>query len=123
MEESEKQRKLRILAFKSLTLSRTCEGPPEYSGRGGRQLYTHHLVFDADFLDVVVGHPMTVYRDAMALGLLLYQSNPAEVLKPAKLSTLHTRLAPADWARRADLLGLPPLQPLCDRLVAGKPVC
>src|SRR5208337_2441493 len=25
-------------------LSRTCEGPPEYSGRGGRQLYTHIMI-------------------------------------------------------------------------------
>src|SRR4051794_20339794 len=31
-------------------LARSCEGPPEYSGRGGRQLYTHTLVLDEEAL-------------------------------------------------------------------------
>ena len=36
-------------------LSRSCEGPPEYSGRGGRQLYTHILIIDSKNLEAVAG--------------------------------------------------------------------
>src|SRR5262245_2516480 len=54
-------------------LSRTCSGPPEYSGRGGRQLYTHFLIVDDAGLQAVGFQPFSLYRDAMALGYLLYQ--------------------------------------------------
>src|SRR5262249_47040117 len=48
-------------------LSRTCEGPPEYSGRGGRQLYTHALILEKAKLQQACYQPFALYRDALAL--------------------------------------------------------
>ncbi len=103
-------------------LSRTCEGPPEYSGRGGRQLYTHSLIIEDAALESVGYHPFLIYRDAMALGYLVYQQNPKEVLEPVRLSRLHPRHDLEYWAARARQLD--PVNPrlLLDRLVAGQPV-
>src|SRR5271166_2867553 len=63
-------------------LSRSCDGPPEYSGRGGRQLYTHILIINAEYLEADAGQPFVIYRNALALGHLFYQINPAELLEP-----------------------------------------
>jgi hypothetical protein len=103
-------------------LSRACEGPPEYSGRGGRQLYTHILVLEDRALEAVVGQPFTLYHHALALGYLFYQANPAERLEPVKLPGFHVRRDPRAWLARSVELGLPPLEPLRDRLLAGRPV-
>ena len=54
-------------------LSRTCEGPLEFSGRGGRQLYTHVLLLDADALRSVASGPIAIYRDALALGRFVFR--------------------------------------------------
>ena len=72
-------------------LSRSCEGPPEYSGRGGRQLYTHILIIDSKNLEAVAGQPFVIYRNALALGHLCYQINPAELLEPIELPGFHPR--------------------------------
>jgi hypothetical protein len=72
-------------------LSRTCAGPPEYSGRGGQQLYTHFLIVDDAVLQAAGFQPFFLYRDAMALGYLLYQPDPSELLEPVPLSKLHRR--------------------------------
>src|SRR6516162_7614458 len=53
-------------------VSRTCEGLPEYSGRGARQLYTHALIFSAAQLENSFFQPMRLYRSALALGLMRY---------------------------------------------------
>ena len=103
-------------------LSRSCEGPPEYSGRGGRQLYTHILIIDSKNLEAVGGQPFVIYHNALALGHLFYQINPAELLEPIELPGFHAALDPAAWLDRARKLGLPPLEPLRDRLLAGRPV-
>jgi hypothetical protein len=103
-------------------LSRTCEGPPEYSGRGGRQLYTHILIVDEPALAAVGFQPFTLYRDALALGYFFYQSNPEEWLKPAPLSRFHPRREADAWIARAHELGLPPLEPIRERLLAGRAV-
>ena len=104
-------------------LSRSREGPPEYSGRGGRQLYTHILIIDSKNLEAVAGQPFVIYHNALALGQLFYQINPAELLEPIELPGFHPALDPAAWLDRARKLGLPPLEPLRDRLLAGRPVC
>ena len=70
-------------------LSRSCEGPPEYSGRGGRQLYTHILIIDSKNLEAVAGQPFVIYHNALALGQLFYQINPAELLEPIELPGFH----------------------------------
>ncbi len=103
-------------------LSRTCAGPPEYSGRGGHQLYTHFLIVEHKALESVGFQPFAIYRDAMALGSFLYQLNPKEVLEPVRLSQLHIRRDAGSWADRACDLGLPKPTPVLDRLLSGQPV-
>lgn len=103
-------------------LSRSCEGPPEYSGRGGRQLYTHALIVDERSLQAVGGQPFTLYRNALAIGGLLYQPNPPARLEPIQLPGFHVPREPESWLSLSAELGLPPLQPLRDRLLAGRAV-
>jgi hypothetical protein len=103
-------------------LSRSCEGPPEYSGRGGRQLYTHILVFDAKCLEAVAGQPFVIYQNALALGHLFYQFNPTELLEPVEIPGFHCAREPKDWLERANDLGLPDLEPLRTRLLTGRAV-
>lgn len=88
-------------------LARTCQGPMEYSGRGGYQLYTHALIFDADVLRAVDHRVFSLYREAMALGLLIYHPNPEPVLKPAEFLEVHRGLTPDVWEARARARGLP----------------
>ncbi len=103
-------------------LSRSCEGPPEYSGRGGRQLYTHVLVIDLESLQTVGGQPFVIYRNALALGHLFYQVSPAELLEPIELPAFHGEVDTAAWLTRARKLGFPPLEPIRERLLGGRPV-
>lgn len=105
-----------------LALSRTCEGPPEYSGRGGRQLYTHILVLEDRALRAAGGQPFSLYRNALALGYLLYHPNPPTVLEPIRLPTFFIPRTSKEWLKLAFDLRLPNLEPLRDRLAAGKPV-
>jgi hypothetical protein len=103
-------------------ISRTCAGPPEYSGRGGQQLYTHFLIVDDVALEAVRFQPISIYRDAMALGYLLYHGEPDDVLQPVRLLRMHRVLDAGAWSARAAELGLPPLGPLHERLHAGDPL-
>jgi hypothetical protein len=104
-------------------LSRTREGRTEYSGRGGKQLYTHALILDAAKLRQAGFQPLAVYRDALALGYFHYQDDPAPVLRPVELSSLYPRrngdaTAPA-FSRD---LGMPAVDSIDARLDAGQPV-
>lgn len=104
-------------------LSRTCEGPPEYSGRGGRQLYTHALVVDSEKLRQSRHRIFAIYRDALALGYLHYQAAPEPVLQPVALSTVYP--PPAEDEPGGDAVpGLDPesLQQVRDRLTSGDDV-
>jgi hypothetical protein len=101
-------------------ISRTCAGPPEYSGRGGRQLYTHFLIVDDAVIQAAGFQPFTIYRDAIALGYLLYRSELGDVLEPAALSGLHSAGGADWWANRALELGLPPLGPMRKELQSGR---
>jgi hypothetical protein len=103
-------------------LSRTCAGPPEYSGRGGHQLYTHFLIVDDAILEAAGFQPFAIYRDAMAMGYLLYQPDPSEVLEPVTLSQLHPPGNAAFWMDKAVELGFPPLEPLRKQLLSGRPL-
>jgi hypothetical protein len=104
------------------SLSRSCEGPPEYSGRGGRQVYTHALVFDDGVLQKVGGQPFVIYHNALAIGCLFYQHAPPQTLQPVQIPEFHLQRSPTAWISRADELKLPPLEPLRERLLAGRPV-
>jgi GTPase-associated protein 1, N-terminal domain type 2 len=103
-------------------LSRTCEGPGEYSGRGGRQLYTHILVFDDKALQAVTGQLFAIYHNALALGHMFHQFEPPSILEPLQLPDFHVPRAPDDWLERAATLGFPPIEPLRDRMLAGRAV-
>jgi hypothetical protein len=100
-------------------LSRTCEGPPEYSGRGGRQLYTHALVLDTAKLRHANHQPFTIYRDALALGYLHYRPEPEPVLKPVPLSSIYVHRSAKEWSEHARAIGLPDLEPLRETLASG----
>src|SRR3954447_25687915 len=102
-------------------LSRTCEGPPEYSGRGGRQLYTHALVIDQAKLQQSRYQPFAIYRDAMALGYFCYRPEPDTMLAPVQLSTAYKEPDDETWAARAQELGVD-LESLRDKLDAGDDV-
>ena len=73
-----------------LAISRTCEGPPEYSGRGGRQIYTHALLFDVTILSRAHLHPFSLFRDAMAMGILHYRPAPPPMLDEVELGRCHS---------------------------------
>ena len=104
------------------SLSRTCAGPPEYSGRGGRQLYTHALIVDGAALESVAFRPFSIYRDAMALGYFLYQPNPKDVLEPVRVSQVHPIRDADFWASRARELDLLKPRLVVDRLLSGQTV-
>jgi hypothetical protein len=103
-------------------LSRTCSGPPEYSGRGGHQLYTHFLIVDEAVMESVGFQAISIYRDVVALGHLFYQNEPGEALEPVALSQVHPIREAAFWADRAVELGLPALGPFQTQLRAGQAV-
>ncbi len=110
------------LADGRFALSRSCEGRPEYSGRGGREVYTHALVIDRPDLDRAGGRPFSLYRDAMALGYLTYRPDPPTILGPVELGRCHR---PADPERAAGLLrelGAGDLADVRRRLAAGESV-
>ena len=92
------------------------------AGAAAGQLYTHILIIEPKSLESVAGQPFVIYRNALALGHLFYQLNPAELLGPIELPGFHPPCDPPAWLDRARKLGLPPLESLRDRLVAGRPV-
>lgn len=103
-------------------LSRTCEGPPEYSGRGGRQLYTHALIVDEDALRAADGRAVAIYRASLALGAFVYRADPPALLEPFELPRAYSEPTAGEWDSRAAALGLPPLDELRDDLAAGRAV-
>ena len=103
-------------------LSRTREGRAEYSGRGGKQLYTHALVVDAASLLQASYRPFAVYRDALALGHFHYRAEPESVLRPVGLSSLYPRREGDATAAHLRELGLPAVETIISQLDAGQPV-
>ncbi len=103
-------------------LARTREGRAEYSGRGGRQLYTHALILDAAFLGRAGYQPVALYRDALALGHFHYRADPDPVLHPVELSSLYPRRKADGAAGFTRDLGLSGIDTLVAQLDAGRPV-
>jgi hypothetical protein len=100
-------------------LSRTCQGRPEYSGRGGRQLYTHALILDEATLRASGYQPVALYRDAQAQGHLRYRADPPTALSPVPLGAIYPPRDPAAWVPRARAFGLGDIERMCERLVSG----
>lgn len=103
-------------------VSRTCEGRSEYSGRGGRQLYTHALVIDPSHLRRAGYQPFAIYRDALAQGHFVYRADPEPVLAAAPLSTLHPSFDHGRFAALVRELGPSTIESVVSRLDAGQAV-
>jgi hypothetical protein len=103
-------------------LSRTCEGLGEYSGRGGRQLYTRVMIIDDKKLRQADNQPFALYRDALALGYLRYHPEPESTLQPVKLSSFYPAKDAGYWTEQARALGLSSLATLLEKLASRKPV-
>ncbi len=69
-------------------LARTREGCGEYSGRGGRQLFTRVVIVDVTHLKRADYQVFAVYRDALAQGHLAYDRNASPTLPRVELSGL-----------------------------------
>ncbi len=63
-----------------LAVSRTVHGGPEYSGRGGFEVFTHFLLFRPEQLQGYHNNPLQFARTAQALGYLRFQANVADSL-------------------------------------------
>lgn len=103
-------------------LSRTCEGPPEYSGRGGRQVFTRAVLVDPETYRRSGHRPFLLYRDALALGHLTYVAAPEPALPCPTLSSYYpprARGAPIAFAREMNL-GV--FDGLLNQIQAGQPV-
>ena len=103
-------------------LSRTIEGRPEYSGRGGRQLYTHFLIFDTDILVKSMYQPFSIHRDALAQGIYIYKSEPSPNLPRVELSNLYLRPEPESWDWLVSDYGRGEFESLIFQLESERPV-
>ena len=103
-------------------LSRTRPGRAEYSGRGGRQLYTRAVVVEAEQLRKAGYQPFAVYRDALALGHFLFDPNPPPVLKSVELSALYRPYDADACAGVGRALGPTELDTVLAQLDAGRAV-
>lgn len=110
------------LAGGRCVLSRSCEGRPEYSGRGGGQIYTHALILEEAQLERSHCGPLAAYREAFALGHFLYRPDPEPFLEPVELGRCHRRSDPERGAARLRSLGRGDLADVRRRLVAGEAV-
>jgi hypothetical protein len=81
-------------------IARTCEGPPEYSGRGGRQLYTHALVFETSQLQIAANQVISLFRAARSMGHMQYSADPPAALKPLELPDAYPERIPKGIIRR-----------------------
>ncbi|MFO0956216.1 MAG: hypothetical protein U0800_01985 [Isosphaeraceae bacterium] len=103
-------------------LSRTCEGPPEYSGRGGAQVYTHALILGPEELEAADWQPFALLRDAMARGLLRFRRDPPASLPAARLGRAFRPRSSIDRSRLASACPADTLEAWCEALMAGRSV-
>lgn len=103
-------------------ISRTCLGRPEFSGRGGRQVYTRALLIGNEILDRSGCRPFLIYRDALALGHLHYRPDPPSALPKVELSSyfeIQGKSSGSTWNRD---LNLPVFDAIVTQLNAGQSV-
>jgi hypothetical protein len=102
-------------------VGRTREGGAEYSGRGGRQLFTRAVIVDAARIRQAGYRPFGVYRDALALGHLAYLPNPEPVLKRVELSSVYTPRDDEAFAGVVRDVGVTAIEAVLTQLEAGRP--
>jgi hypothetical protein len=105
-----------------MVVSRSCEGPPEYSGRGGRQIYTHALIFDSQSLQRSGILPIALYLDALALGVFHYRPEPHAVLDEVELGECHRPLHRRGEGRHSLPISPAELTAIREQLASGRPV-
>jgi hypothetical protein len=110
------------LAAGRFALARTVLGRPEFSGRGGRQVYSHVLLFELDTLKRVGFRPFLLYRDALALGHFVYRPEPPASLPRVRLCSYHPKRTTEAWSATARALGVPVFDSILTQLNAGQPV-
>lgn len=103
-------------------LSRTCEGPSEYSGRGGAQIYTHALIVRAEHLERAEWQPFALFRDAMARGLLRFRRDPPAALPTARLGRSFPLRSSIDRSWIVTAYPVETLEGWIDALAAGRSV-
>ncbi len=103
-------------------ISRTREGPPEYSGRGGRQVYTHILVVTRDDLRLADWQPFSLYRDALARGILRVRLGPPAELPHVELGRSYPARGVRDPEALTQSVSIDQLAAWCDDLVNGRSV-
>jgi len=105
-------------------LARSREGQGEYSGRGGRQIYTRAIFLTSEDLQAARYQPFKIYRDAMSLGLLHYRANPPSVLPKVSLSVYHSTEDSVEESRDSLDCGFDPgtLETIVSQLSAGQSV-
>jgi hypothetical protein len=103
-------------------LSRTCEGPAEYSGRGGRQLYTQTLIIDDKALRQAGNQPCALFRAALALGYFNYRPEPEATLPLVRLLQTYATPDRTYWSERLEALGLASPAAMVEKLIQGKTV-
>lgn len=99
-----------VLPSQRLALSRSCEGPTEYSGRGKKQVYTHTLIFDREALQLSEYQPIAIYRAALALGYFRYRNEPESLMPQVVLPIVYPRRDPRGWQQKARDLRLPNIE-------------
>jgi hypothetical protein len=103
-------------------VARTREGGAEYSGRGGRLLFTRAVVVNASRLERAGYQPFAVYRDALALGHLAYDPSPPPALKPVELSSVYVPRDGEPFAGVLRELGIATIESVVAQLEAGRGV-
>ncbi len=106
----------------SYALSRTFEGGSEYSGRGGRQIYTHALILRENQLNALGCPPLAIYFDAMALGHFRYRADPESLLDPVEVGLCHRVADHKACLARLQSLGAGDASKICQKLFDGQSV-
>jgi hypothetical protein len=110
------------LASGRFVLARTVMGRPEFSGRGGRQVYTHALLLDLDAVRTSGYRPFLIYRDALALGHLHYRPEPPVTLPRVELCSFFPKRTAGTTSAIGRALGLPVFDSVLAQLNAGQHV-
>ena len=84
-------------------LSRTVYGGPEYSGRGGLQVFTHFLLLRSEQLSGYDNNPLVFARTARLLGNLRLLANIPAHLPPVELPTRPLKGCGSQLDRRVHL--------------------
>lgn len=103
-------------------VARTCLGPPEYSGRAGRQVYTHIMFITNEQLRRSGDSPIAIARDAFVLGRSVYQADPRSTLDAIELSDHYPHKSESFWRDQPAQADIPNLDQTIAQLRSGRSV-